>query len=227
MRTAREIYEAYDIMPNLRLHQLRVAAVGKIIAESMRSVDIDEIVLACLFHDMGNILKFDLSKFPEALEPEGREYWEHVKMDFKKKYGKEQHHASMKIAAEIGLPQQVVAYIGDTGFAKMQRIVESRSYELKILEYADSRVTPYGVRSMRERWEDGRKRYLARMENNGKVGVSFASGVIAAPDDYETLVELGHELERQIFAHASIKPEDITDEAVAPVIEELWEYPVD
>ena len=78
-----EIYRKYRIPPQLQLHQLRVASIAKYICDNLKvPVDIEEVVSADLLHDMGNIIKFDLSLFPEYLEPEGLEYWQGVKNDF-------------------------------------------------------------------------------------------------------------------------------------------------
>ena len=72
MRDVQEIYDAYRIMPSLQLHQLRVGAAGKLIAEHFSdSLDERSVVLACLFHDMGNIIKSDLVTFPDFVEPGG------------------------------------------------------------------------------------------------------------------------------------------------------------
>jgi hypothetical protein len=216
MRTPREIYSAYNIMPNLQLHQLRVAAVGKLICENFKQpVDKDDVILACLFHDMGNILKFDLTYFPDAVEPEGLAYWEGVKADYEKKYGPEQHAATEALAREIGLPERVVQLIGMVRFGALDRILGESTWEPKIIEYGDCRVAPYGIVPIRERFLDGRKRYLHRFPT-------------AAENDahYDRLTAIGYELEQQIFAHAHITPEDISDTSGVPVIEELWEYPV-
>jgi hypothetical protein len=208
MRTPREIYKAYKIMPNLQLHQLRVAAVGKMICDNFREpVEKNDVVLACLFHDMGNIVKFDLGRFPEFLEPEGRAYWEEVKRDVEKKYGSEQHVASEAIARELGLSEAVLRMIRSSGFRDMPKIIESDDRAWKILKYADLRVAPKGIVSLAERFEDFAVRYRGNIT------------------DVETL-EKGRLLETQIFAHADIRPEDVTDESVAPFMEELWEYPV-
>jgi hypothetical protein len=220
MRTPKEIYGAYNIMQNLQLHQLRVAAVGKLICDNFKEpVNTRDVILACLFHDMGNILKFDLTFFPEFLEPQGLAYWESVKADYEKRYGKDQHAATKKIAQELGLQQSVIDCIDATGFSKMRELVETTSFEKKICEYADSRVTPYGVRSLDERFRDGRKRYLGRV-------LPSPVGVTAAPDEFEILIGFGHQLEAQIFACTSIRPEDINDAAVALLIGELSEYAV-
>src|SRR3989338_10487921 len=121
MKTPREIYAAYKIMPALQLHQLRVAAVGKLICDNFNpssggTVNAHDVILACLFHDMGNILKFNLTYFPEFLEPQGLEFWEAVKAEYKERYGKDQHEASKEIGREIGLSGPVVEIIDAIGF---------------------------------------------------------------------------------------------------------------
>ena len=48
-------------MPNLAMHQLRVAGVAMQICESLdTNIDTNSVVKACLLHDMGNIIKFNL-----------------------------------------------------------------------------------------------------------------------------------------------------------------------
>ena len=216
MRTPKEIYEAYNIMPNLQLHQLRVAAVAKLVCDSFKEpVNSNDVILACLFHDMGNILKFDLSYFPDALQPKGLAYWESVKVEYKKKYGEDQHKATEAIAREIGLSERVIELVGMIRFGALDRMLTERAWEPKIVEYGDCRVAPYGIVGVKERFLDGRKRYLHRFptvaENDAR---------------YDALTNAGYELERQIFSHATLKPEDISDVSGAPITEELWEYPV-
>ena len=57
---------------------------------------------------MGNIIKSDLTVFPEFREPEGLDYWQNVKDDYVKKYGTDHHAANAIIAREIGLVDRVV-----------------------------------------------------------------------------------------------------------------------
>lgn len=214
--TAGEAYAHYNIMPILALHQLRVAAVGKMIADSFRQkLDTRSVVLACLFHDMGNIIKFDLNQFPESREPEGIAYWEKVKADFVRRYGPDEHHATVAIGHELHLPLQAMQYIEGVGFSKLDRIRDSHSYGQKIVEYADTRVTPTGVASMDERLEEARSRYVGRR-----------SDMAHAKERYDELIAAAHEIERQIFSQSNIRPEDITDTSVAPLVEELKDFPV-
>ncbi len=197
-------------MPSLQLHQLRVAAVGKLICDNFsQPLNKNDIILECLFHDMGNIVKFDLAHFPEFVQPKGRNYWESVKADFLQKYGREQHAANAAIAGEIGLSTQVIGIMNASGFSRIGAIFETGSIELKICQYADLRVAPHGIVSLEERLRDFSKRYAAKDESS-----------------YSDSLRVGRGLEEQIFSNTTISPEDINDTSVAPLIEELWEYPV-
>jgi hypothetical protein len=218
MKTPREIYTAYKIMPNLQLHQLRVAAVGKQIAQSAPyGLDLDSILLAGLFHDMGNIIKSDFSVFPEFAEPEGVAHWEGVKAEFIQKYGPKTHHANIKIAQELKLPQRVIDIIDAVGFSNIKNVADSDFWEDKIVEYSDCRVGPRGVLSLRERSEEGRTRYLARTMKDGDYSEEI----------FELLYQEAAGLETQIFIMSKLTPADITDESIAPIIEQLWDYQID
>src|SRR3974390_1594724 len=104
MPTITEIYRQYPITKNLQEHQLRVAAVGTLIARHMTEpVDADGITRVCLIHDMGNLLKFDLGQTPEWLEPEGAGYWKTRQAEMSARYGHDEHAATKKIARELGV----------------------------------------------------------------------------------------------------------------------------
>ena len=76
MVTIQEIYTHYQIMPVLQQHMLRVAGVTDLICQlAGDKVDSHNVVIAALLHDSGNIIKFDLQRFPHFLEPEGLDYW--------------------------------------------------------------------------------------------------------------------------------------------------------
>lgn len=216
VKTPREIYAAYNIMPSLQLHQLRVAAVAQLICDNFKkSLNERDIIRACLFHDMGNIIKSDLPLFPELSEPEGLAYWERVKNKFKEKYGTSEHVARDEIANEVGLSPRVFQLFQGAGFSRLNGVVRSDSFELKVFQYADMRVGPRGILSMGERIAEGRARYLGRKKPH------FDHAI-----DYEKLLHLGRELEQQIFAEATIKPTEINDTSVAPIVEKMWEYEV-
>lgn len=196
-------------MPNLQVHQLRVAAVAKIIAENFNGdLDVESIITACLFHDMGNIIKSDLARFPEFVEEKGIEYWQSVKDEFVQKYGSDENVATRIIAKEIGLNASATECLNHIGFSNLSINEKGNSFENKICNYSDMRVGPHGIVSLEERYIDGRKRYAT-------------SKHVVASDKYEELAQSGRVMENQIFSQSKIKPEDITDEKIKDLMEEL------
>jgi hypothetical protein len=210
MKKVLDIYQDYHIMKTLQDHQLRVAAVASIICDSLSHVTIDKksVIIACLFHDMGNIIKFDLSYFPEFLEPEGLSFWEDVKSDYIKKYGTDEHLATKLITQEISLPEKSSLYLSGIGFSKATERLGDPSLEMKICCYADQRVDPHGVVSLEKRLIEGRERY-----RNRKTTIHDSR--------FEELAHSLEQLEEQIFACSNITPSDINNELVASSIDFL------
>ncbi|MDA1316977.1 MAG: HD domain-containing protein [bacterium] len=203
-------------MPSLQLHQLRVAGVAQIICENIDvQVDSSPIIMACLLHDMGNIIKFKLDLFPEFLEPEGLDYWKKVKKDFHSTYGDDEHVATMSIVkGSVPLwrdrpykKQRVLELIEAIGFSNAKLNYESTDFGNKIAAYADTRVKPHGVTSMKERLADGRARFKlntsVRQEDEGF---------------FEEMAGYLKKIEDQIFSHMPFKPSEITEKAVQEVI---------
>jgi len=216
VKTAQDIYEVYRIMPSLRLHQLRVAAVGKTLCDNLtRDVDTRAVVLACLFHDMGNIIKSDLSLFPEFCEPEGIAHWEMVKREFLETYGNDEHKATYAIARAIGLPEPAIRLMDDFGFSKLELVRDGGSLEKKIAKYADLRTGPHGVVSMASRLAEGKQRFSSKHPDTPR-----------DEQEWERLTAAAYDMERQIFAEATIAPEDITEQSIQPLIEELRGFPL-
>ncbi len=190
-------------MPTLQQHQLRVAAVARMIYDSL-SIPLDKegVVNICLFHDMGNIIKFDLSYFPDFIKPEGLDYWQNVKNQFVEKYGKNEHIATEAICRELGLCESQLTYLNTIGFTRAKQALESESLEQMICCYADQRVGPHGMLSIEERLEDGRKRYANRKDH------------IVTLEQFDECATALKQIEEKIFNISSIKPEDITDEKI-------------
>lgn len=209
MSTVQEIYLKYKISSSLQLHQLRVAAVAKKICDNFDGeIDQQSIIFACLFHDMGNIIKSDLTRFPEFLKPEGHEYWKKVKDEYNAKYGNNEHLATEAIAKEINLSPKIIAYIRKIGFSNATRNEKEAHFEDKICNYSDMRVDPNGVTSMKERILEGQKRYAGKKHS-------------IASDSFESLVKSFENIEKQIFSKTKIKPSDITKEGISKIIEEF------
>ncbi len=212
-KTISEIYEKYKIMPNLQAHMLRVTAVASLICDSYdEQLPKEEIVTACLLHDMGNIIKSRLDYFPEFLEPQGMEYWQKVQNEYIERYGKDEHHATLEIMKEINVSQDIIALVDNIEFSQVCELCDNGDIPNKIICYSDNRVSPHGVVSLVERIDEAKKRY----ENKESFKRTESERV--------KLVFCIKEIEKQIFAKCKIKPEDINNESIAPVISELSNY---
>ena len=196
--TVSEIYTKYDIPLNLQEHMYRVAAVAESIARKIPDlVNVDRLVRVCLVHDMGNIIKFDMEKYPPQ-DPRGVEYWVAVQKRFIDTYGAHEKEANHAIAKELGLDQVSLRLLeGGFGFPLTCEILESEDYERKICTYADQRVAIDGVVPMQDRLERARVRY-------GFEKSEFAERMIGC---YE-------ELEQQLAQLCSFEPNTITDESI-------------
>lgn len=210
-----DIYEKYKIMPVLAGHQLRVASVAKLVCDSIPDFpDTKEVVTTCLLHDMGNIIKFDLNYSPETLEPLGLKYWQGIKDEYIAKYGKEEHVATKMIITELAVSPGVTEYADQVGFSKLQETEKDPTLAKKICAYADMRVGFYNVITTRERLADGRKRYEGRKDR------------AIASDRFEALATALENVESQVCGAANIRPEDITEEKVAPIFEKLKDFEI-
>src|SRR4030043_567269 len=210
-----EIYEKYKIMPQLQLHQLRVAGVALLICNNLeKSLDKGSIMSACLLHDMGNIIKFKLDLFPENLKPQGINYWKSVKKEYLNKYGEGDHMATHKICKELGVSSEVLRIIKSFGFSQVLRINESKKYNFKVDVYSDMRVAPNGITSLGKRLSEAKKRYA------GKIKAKYTYKEF---DNYASIWKIN---EKQIFTHCKIKPEDITEEKVKLLFDLLRNFEI-
>jgi len=237
LMTIQQIYKKYRITPSLQLHQYRVAAVAKYLSDKIKQANDQqkEIVMACLLHDMGNIIKFNMDLFPEFFLPEGVEYWKKVKEDFVNKYGSDEHVATIEIAKEVlnsprhaefvsasgeeKIPKRVrddgidthrvIELIDAIGFSNARRNAEGSDFGWKIAAYSDMRVEPYGVTTLESRLADGNKRFKLN-----KPGVSR----------HDFFVEMSgylHTIQDQLFTELPFSPESITEETVQQMIRSL------
>ncbi len=205
-------------MPNLQEHQFRVAGVARIICENLNlELDKDSVICACLLHDMGNIIKFKLDYFPEFVKDGQLEYWQKVKEDYLEEYGHDEDRAALAIAEELGVSYDIQEIIDSIGFTHSIENMEGADFEKKIAAYADMRVSPYGIVTLRERLDEGHKRYSGSNKSTDKESH-------LEDEEVKIFDDALFEIERQIFAVCSISPEEINDEAVSQNIESLKEF---
>jgi len=200
--TITEIYEKYQIMPNVREHQLRVAAVGKLIAQQ-KGLKVDDIVITLLLHDMGKLVVFKLNEVE-------RQTYETVQTRFKEKYGSDPDEATYKIAEEIGVSESVMTLLKAVGFAHAIEVNQDGTLEQKVCLYADQRINRNGVVSLQSRFDDGRRRFIEREGFQPEREALFEDRVTAIRG-----------IESTIFEGFSLRPERITYETINGLVEEL------
>jgi hypothetical protein len=202
-------------MPQLQTHMLRVAAVASVICDNFnKPLDKNLTVTTCLVHDIGSTSKINIGLFPEYAKEKGVTYWKNIQNDFIKKYGKDDHKAAMKICKELRLKPEITKMMKLSGFKHTIKIHKSNSLETKIFKYADMRVSPYGVLSLKERLEEARKRYL-----------TVQTGIYT-PKQFQKLIPIWSTIEEQIFYLCKIKPDDITERKVMPQMLKLKNFDI-
>lgn len=169
MLTFSEIYTKLSLPPNLQEHHCRVASVGLAIADHWKGNPLQRKTLAqaLMAHDLGNIIKFDLEKFPELLKDngEGVEYWKGVQRKIISRYGNNVHEATIAMAKEMGAQPSVIFLLEKMGSSQVMHTFEHGTWEDKILLYADMRVMPQGIVTLAERFADLAIRYSHKISH--------------------------------------------------------------
>lgn len=209
--TVKKIYEKYQVPPNLQQHMLRIAGVAKVIFDSWKGEKLNSeiIIKASLFHDMGNILKFDLVNKVSFLGEEAKnvEHWRKVKSEMAQKYGPDEHMATVMICRELNLSPKILWIIENWGFGNFDKVLTSDSWEYKICVYADHRVGPFGVVSLADRFAEQRKRY--EQQQHGSIDLSAHLS-----DKSEILANCAFKIEKQLQEKIKKDLETIMDKEI-------------
>lgn len=205
-----EIYKKYHLPENLQMHMLRVAACSNLIIDNLNGIVIDKkaIIRASLLHDMGNMAKISDNEIDD-------EEFKKIRKEYIDKYNRNSHKINLIIAKEEGLNDYEIEIIDKKSSKRGEETLNSERYDVKILLYADQRVAPYGVTSLKERLEEVKKRYK-----------NISSSVWSNEEKANHLIECSLGIEKQIMEHCNIKPEDINDNSIKTYIEKLKEYEI-
>lgn len=151
----RDVYTNYSIPPNLQRHMLLVAQIaGSLISNWTQDFDNkDDLLLACLLHDLGNLIKSDLDKYPDFLGVPMTEIptWKAKQRLMIDKYGSDEHKATKKMLEELHCKSEIISLILDKTFANAISIRDGDNWSLKLLLYCDMRVGPHGLLPLEQR----------------------------------------------------------------------------
>ena len=169
-----EIYRKYKLPVNLIEHHYRVAGVALFIADHWSGVKLDRnlVKTVALLHDLGNLVKYDLRpRFAHLLNNEENniDYWIRLQREMIRKYGPNDYEATLGIARDLKLKPKTLKTLEDLVKGDSKEIINFGSWEIKILLYADVRVSPYGVVSLPERVNEWLGRYKDREDWRDKM----------------------------------------------------------
>ena len=223
MQTIKEIYLKYQVPPNLQQHMLRVAGMAKIISDNWigDALDINTLLISCLVHDMGNLLKFDLINKANFLGKEEKniEYWKKVKEEMVQKYGPDEHKATAVICKELKLNDKVFWIVENWGFGNFDKVMTSDNWEYKIAVYSDHRIGPFGIVSLQDRFAEQKKRY----EQQKHASVDLSAHL---SDKSEALINCAFEVEKQLQANTQKNLGGVSDQELETSFKNFLEYKI-
>jgi HD superfamily phosphohydrolase YqeK len=198
----------YRVPVHIQRHMKKVAAaalyLGQKIHQSGQPINLIVLRQAALLHDVLKLCDFkelDIENFEQTVTAEDIHFWT----------------ALMKSCRHVGHIEAAYNMLKEIGEDEIATIVRKhrfeglidqrdkpKTWEEKLVYYADKRVRHDQIVSIAERLEDGRKRY-------------FPDGNLP-PDDH--LVEKAlYKLEKEICSKAGVKPGDINEKNVEPFLE--------
>lgn len=189
----KDIYQKYNITPNLAQHMLMVAALGEHLAENWTSPDIDKEVLidTLLLHDIGNLVKFDLNSnrsqkmLNKTASPiankQPLQHWQKKQQEMINKYGANADQANLAIIIELKTNPKIKQLLENHSFEELEHSLQTHNWEKKLVFYCDLRFTPSGLASVEERISDLRQRYQQKDEkwNNNDLYNQWLSNSLA------------------------------------------------
>jgi len=197
------IYERFKIPPHLQDHMFRAAAVARLICENWigEGVSEDDVVAVLLLHDLGNVVRMTFDNEDLLLLYGEKSNIDDLKRDGKEaveKYGSNDHEATDKMCKELGVNERFLFLMNNKAFIQNREICDSNDFEQKICAYADQRIGPRGVLSLRERLDEA----IAR------------SGNRPWHLDFDELVGCASKIEEQVLNNVDLSAEDINDDSI-------------
>lgn len=204
-----EIYKKYELPEHLQMHMLRVTACCMLILNNWKSdisVNKESLIRIALLHDMGNMAKIsdeqvDNPKFAK------------IRKKYIEEYGKDDHKINIAIGRQEGLTEEELDILDRKQLKRNKEIRDSDNYVLKICAYCDQRVSPNGVDSLKGRLEELQERQKNK-----------PNGSMHDPQVAKELIQYALEIEKQVMSNCTLKPIEITNEAIALCIEKLKKY---
>lgn len=193
------LWDEYHVPQNVREHSQQVAKVAVLVAQKLKEkgihVDVGLVERAALLHDMTRAANFENFEMQTGASEGDIEFWKQLSH----KYGNVHHGESAADLLKEKYPEVAEVIRAHTIEFETENILDA-SWEMKILVYSDIRVVHDKILSMKERFEDSKKRH-----GNFFDKLKEQTGI-----DYRELIMSNLiKIEKQIFDIIDIEPEDI------------------
>lgn len=159
-----DVYNSFDILPSLQLHMLRVAAVTQEVCKQIDkklSTETTLLITASLLHDLGNLVKFDMTLFPGLFEPEWVKYRKHQQQKTKEQYGFPAEPATIQMCKELPLSSSTQILLESVLTSDFKQAIENKlSLKVLLIHFADMNIWIDWYLPRQERIQKLRNRFI-------------------------------------------------------------------
>ncbi|MFC1711635.1 HD domain-containing protein [Patescibacteria group bacterium] len=159
--TIKQIYLKYQLPKNLQTHMLAVASLTLIISNNWQGEEINkkDLITCALLHDIAKPVTFDPDKQKQFVKFKKELNQLHKLINnMTLKYGTDEHQAAIQIFKELGFSKNIISLIDNLEWIYLPQLLKENKMEALILNYADMRIGPKGIISLKQRFDELKKR---------------------------------------------------------------------
>jgi uncharacterized protein len=204
-----EIIEKYHVPQHIVRHSMAVTKLGVFLAQKLKekgiAIDVELVERACLLHDVVRICEFkefNCDNFGQTVTEHEKTTWNRLKAKFK---GISHEYAAYALLKEK-YPVLALTVRKHRYAALLDEAERPKTWEEKLVYYADKRVMHDKVVALKERLQEAHDRnvHLYQTQAQGKIDTAEVDRLI-------------FELEQEIFAEIGLNPVRVTDESIGGI----------
>jgi len=153
----KEVYDKYQTPQNLQEHMLRVGATATILTDNWigKKIDKPAIIIAALLHDIAKPITFDIAKQAQfGMSPTDIANLIQLQKMVKKRFGTDEHIATMVIINELGCNATTIEIIDTFEWIFIPQHLNDNNIEPLIAIYCDLRIGWHRILSLSERFAE-------------------------------------------------------------------------
>ncbi|MFC1738327.1 HD domain-containing protein [Planctomycetota bacterium] len=201
-----EIINEHHVPLHIIRHCLAVAKLAVFLAKRLKekniSVNVELVERTALLHDIARVCDFkklDYNKFNQTVMQADKAKWEQLRVEHKGIYHEEAAYQILKARfPTLALVIKKHRYIG-----MLDKEDKPKSWEEKLVFYADMRIMHDKITPLKQRLEEGHKR-----------NVHFHGSAEQSRINTAKVDPLIFKLEEEIFAKIGLEPLEVTDEFI-------------